>query len=128
MPDINSFPDYMADWDRLIKAVENNSEILPNLSGLMGPLEAILNEARDLDAAKAAARAQLRQGSKRTVTLVPEGRAAASRIRAALVAHFGSHNEILGEFGITPVRRRRVPQQPDPPPPSPPITDPPQPE
>jgi len=121
MSDVNSFPDYMADWDRLIKAVEKNKEALPDLSGLLGPLQALLTEARDLHAAKAAARAQLRQGSKRTQTLVPEGRAAASRLRAALVAHYGSHNEALGEFGIAAVRRRRVPQQPNPPPPSPPV-------
>ena len=102
MPDVSSFPDFMADWDRLIKAVDKNKEVLPDLAGLVGPLEALLAEARDLDAAKAAAKAQLRQGSKRSRTLVPEGRAAASRVRAALVAHFGSHNEILGEFGIDP--------------------------
>jgi hypothetical protein len=119
MPEINSFPDYMADWDRLIAAVRNNDSTLPDLSGLVGPLEALLNEARTVDAAKAAARAQLRQGSKRTRTLIPEGRAAASRLRAALVAHYGNHNEDLGEFGITPVRTRRVPQQADPAPPSP---------
>jgi hypothetical protein len=121
MPDVSSFPDFMADWDRLIKAVDKNQQLLPDLAGLVGPLEALLAEARDLDAAKAAAKAQLRQGSKRTRTLVPEGRAAASRVRAALVAHFGSHNEILGEFGVAPVRRRRVPQQPDPAAPSPPV-------
>jgi hypothetical protein len=125
VPEINSFPDYMAAWDRLIKAVDNNQQGLPDLTGLVGPLADLLDEARDLDAAKAAARAQLRQGSKRTRTLIPEGRAAASRLRAALIAHFGSHNEILVEFGITPVRARRVPQRPDPEPPSPPITTPP---
>ena len=121
MPAITSFPDFMAAWDRLIKAVDNNQQDLPDLSGLVGPLEALLDEARALDAAKEAARAQLRQGSKRTRALIPQGRAAASRLRAALVAHFGNHSEILGEFGITPVRTRRVPQRPDPEPPSPPI-------
>ena len=121
MSEITSFPDFMANWDRLITAVRNNEQTLPDLSGLLGPLENLLDEARALDAAKAAARAQLRQGSKRTRTLIPEGRAAASRLRAALVAHYGNHNEDLGEYGITPVRTRRVPQQADPAPPSPPV-------
>jgi hypothetical protein len=119
MPDMTSFPDFTADWDRLLKAVRNNQAILPDLSGLAGPLETLLNEARELDAAKAAARAQLSQGAKRTRALVPEGRAAASRLRAALKAHFGGHNEMLVQFGITPLRARRVPQPADPPPPSP---------
>jgi hypothetical protein len=119
MSEITSFPDFMANWDRLITAVRNNEQSLPDLSGLLGPLENLLDEARALNAAKAAARAQLRQGSKRTRILIPEGRAAASRLRAALVAHYGNHNEALGEYGVTPVRTRRVPQQADPPPPSP---------
>ena len=119
MSEITSFPDFMAAWDRLIKAVGNNEKNLPDLSGLVEPLKALLNEAKDLDAAKAAARAQLRQGSKRTRSLTAEGRAAAARLRGALIAHFGSHNEILVEFGIVPVRTRRVPRQADPPPPSP---------
>ena len=128
MPEINSFPDFMADWDRLITAVNNNQQSLPDLGGLLGPLEVLLNEARSLDAAKTAARAQLRQGTKRTVILKVDGRAAASRLRAALIAHFGNHNEMLGEFGIVPVRTRRVPQRPDPEPPSPSVPVPQQPE
>jgi hypothetical protein len=128
MPEINSFPDFMADWDRLITAVNNNQQSLPDLGGLLGPLEAFLNEARSVDAAKTAARAQLRQGTKRTQILKVDGRAAASRLRAALIAHFGNHNEILVEFGIVPVRTRRVPQRPDPEPPSPPVPAPQPPE
>ena len=121
MSDTRSFPDFMATWNRMIKAVENNQQALPDLTGLVGPLATLLEEAKNLDVAKAAARAQLRQGSKRTRTLIPEGRAAAARLRGALIAHFGSHNEILVEFGIAPVRARRVAQQADPPPPTPPV-------
>jgi hypothetical protein len=121
MSTTRSFPDFMAAWNRMIQAVANNEKNLPDLSGLVGPLKALLDEAKELDAAKAASRAQLRQGAKRTRTLTAEGRAAAARLRGALIAHFGSHNEILVEFGITPVRTRRVPQQDDPPPPSPPV-------
>jgi hypothetical protein len=103
------------------KGVRNNQESLPDLSGLMGPLDIILEEARDLDAAKAAARAQLSRAAKRTRAMIPEGRAAASRLRSALKAHFGGHDEILLQFGITPLRARRLPQPADPPPPSPPV-------
>jgi hypothetical protein len=111
----------MADWDRLIKGVRNKSQILPDYSGLLQPLEKILEEGRDLEAGKAGARAQLGQASKRSRTLVVEGRAAASRLRAALKAHFGGHNEMLVEFGVAPLRKRRVPQPADPPPPAPAI-------
>jgi hypothetical protein len=128
MPDINSFPDFMAAWDRMIRSVQNNQQDLPDLSGLVGPLAGILDEARNLHAAKAAARALLRQGAKRTRNLIPEGRAAAARLRGALVAHYGSHNEDLVEFGIAPVRLRRTAEKRDPDPPSPPVPAPEQPE
>jgi hypothetical protein len=110
----------MADWDLLIKGV-NNKPALPDLSGLLEPLVEILEEGRDLEANKAAARSQLSQGAKRSRALVAEGRAAASRLRSALKAHFGGHNEMLVEFGVAPLRKRRLPQPADPAPPNPPI-------
>ncbi|HWM91732.1 MAG TPA: hypothetical protein VN493_13270 [Thermoanaerobaculia bacterium] len=125
MSENSSFPDFMADWDLLIKGVRNRGQSLPDLTGLVAPLEDILEDGRDLEAVKAAARAQLSQGAKRTRALIPEGRAAASRLRAALKAHFGGHNEVLVEFGIAPLRKRRAPQPADPAPPDPPIAPPP---
>lgn len=115
MPENSSFPDFMADWDRLIKVVRNRAD-LPDYSGLLQPLEALLEEGRGLEVAKAGAKAQLSHAAKRTRNLIPEGRAAASRLRAALKAHFGGHSEVLVEFGVVPVRRRRTPQPADPPP------------
>ena len=120
MSEVSSFADFMADWDLLIKGVRNKPS-LPDLSGLLEPLEEFLEEGRDLEASKAAARSQLSQAAKRSRFLVVEGRAAASRLRSALKAHFGGHNEDLVEFGIAPIRKRRVPQPPDPTPPSSPI-------
>ena len=119
---ISSFPDSMADWSLLVSAVENNSETLPDLSGLLGPLKGFLSEARELDAVKAAARSQLSQGAKRTRALVPEGREAASRLRNAIKVHFGSHNEKLLEFGIAPLRTPRRRQPANPPKPDPEIS------
>lgn len=116
MPEISSFADFLADWDLLLKAVSKKNGSLPDLSGLVLPLEKILEEGRDVEAEKAAARAQLSQGAKRSRELVTVGRAAASRLRAALKAHFGGHNEALVEFGVAPLRKRRVPLPADPPP------------
>ena len=48
MPNVSSFPDFMADWDRLLKSVRNNLASLPDLSGLLGPLDALLDEGREL--------------------------------------------------------------------------------
>lgn len=121
MADDRSFADFMAAWARMLTAILVNRQKLPDLSGIVAPLQALLDEARDLDASRAAARAHLSQTAKRARSMVPEGRAAAARLRGALIAHFGSHNEALLEYGIKPVRTRRAQQQPDPLPPSPPV-------
>lgn len=124
MSEISSFADFLADWDLLIKGVnnnQNNDPSMPNLTGLVTPLVGILDEGKDQEVSKAAARAQLSHGAKRTRALVTEGRAAASRLRSALKAHYGGHSEKLVEFGIAPLRKRRAPQPADPAPPNPPI-------
>jgi len=119
MSENTSFADFLTDWGSLITAVRNNEETLPDLEGLVAPLEGLLGQGRSLVAEKAAARALLSEGSKRSRALVPEGRAAASRLRYALKVHFGGHNEKLVEFGIAPLRTRRLRQPADPPPPTP---------
>ena len=121
MSEITAFNDFLGDWDGLITAVRDNEETLPDQEGLVTPLESLLREGRRLNVDKAAARAQLSAGAKRTRALVPEGRAAASRLRSALKVHFGGHSEKLVEFGIAPLRTRRLRQPTDPPPPTPPL-------
>ena len=104
----SSYADYLADWERLLLAVNNNEEGLPDLMVQKVPLEDLLQEAKELAVRQKASTAQLRQDSKRRRALVPEGRAAASRLRAALKAHFGGHSERLVEYGIAPLRARRT--------------------
>ena len=108
MSNASSYADYLADWERLLTAVENNEEGLPDLMVQKIPLQDLLQEARDLAASQDASKAQLRVDSKRRRALVPEGRAAASRLRAALKAHFGGHSERLVQYGIAPLRARRT--------------------
>jgi hypothetical protein len=82
---VSSFPDFTAYWDRMLKGVRNNQENLPDLSGLVGPLDALLEEARELEADKAEARALLSQAAKRTRTRRPgRGRPSAGRAEGPL--------------------------------------------
>ena len=118
---VSSFPDFMAYWDRMLQAVRNNQADLPDLSGLVGPLNVLLDEARQLETDKAEARSLLSRAAKRTRALIPEGRAAAARLRDALKVHFGGHNEALVQFGVAPLRTRRAVKPADPEPPNPPV-------
>ena len=108
MSNASSYADYLADWERLLAAVNNNEEGLPDLMVQKIPLQDLLQEARDLAARQDASKAQFRVDSKRRRALVPEGRAAASRLRAALKAHFGGHSERLVQYGVAPLRARRT--------------------
>lgn len=118
MRGLKSFADYLADWERLILAVDNNGSQLPNLDLQLVPLQELLAEAKTIGARQDAARAQHATDSKRRRQIQFEGRAAASRLRAALKAHYGGHNEKLSEFGMRALRVRRAStRNPEPPPP-----------
>lgn len=109
MPENTSLADYVTDWERLATAVANNAAILPDLSLQKASLEIILQEAKDVSIRQDASRSQLAADSKRRREIVFEGRAAASRLRAALKGVLGGHNEKLVEVGIRPLRRRSIP-------------------
>jgi hypothetical protein len=121
---VSSFADYLTDWERLLTAVNNHETELPDLTAQVGPMETLLQEGKTVSVRQFASLAQFRGDAKRRRELVNEGRAAASRLRAALRAHFGTHNERLAEFGASPLRpRRAIPPDPDPEPPIPPGTE-----
>jgi hypothetical protein len=107
MPEITSFADFITDWERLLTAVTNNEANLPDLGLQKVSLEDILQEAKTVSTRQDASRSQLAIDSKRRREIVFEGRAAASRLRAALKGVLGGHNEKLVEFGLRPIRRRR---------------------
>lgn len=107
MPENTSFSDFITDWERLLTAVTNNEAGLPDLSLQKASLEYILQEAKEVSTRQDASRSQLAIDSKRRREVVFEGRAAASRLRAALKGVLGGHNEKLVEFGIRPIRQRR---------------------
>jgi hypothetical protein len=107
MQPTSSFSDFITDWERLITAVTNNEDNLPDLTLQKVSLKDILQEAKDLGARQNASRSQLAIDSKRRREVIFEGRAAASRLRSALKGYLGGHNEKLVEFGVRPVRQRR---------------------
>lgn len=123
MREPKSFADFLTDWERLILAVDNNGSQLPNVDPQLVPLQQILEEAKVLGARQDAARAQFAADAKRRRQIQFEGRAAATRLRAAIKAHYGGHNEKLSEFGMRALRQRRAstPDPEPPPPPQPPV-------
>lgn len=115
MPISKSYADFIADWERLLAAVENNEASLPDLGLQRVSLDDILQEAKAVGTRQDASRSQSAADAKRRRELIFEGRAAASRLRAAIKGHLGGHNEKLLEFGARPIRQRRIAKLVDPP-------------
>ncbi|HEV8577533.1 MAG TPA: hypothetical protein VGX68_00515 [Thermoanaerobaculia bacterium] len=120
MAKVLSIPDQLTDWEKLVTNVWANREELPDLEMYRGPLEQVLGEAKALDA-----RLQSRVGIKQQETKdrrerMRTGRFCASKLRAALKAHYGYQSERLREYGIKPVRTgKRQPEEPEQPQPDP---------
>lgn len=118
MPNNSSFADFMTDWERLLQAVNNNGNTLPDMDAQVTALTGVLTEMRALAASQDSHRAGLRGDSRRLRELLTEGRDNALRIRAAIRSHLGPRQEKLAEFRIPVLGRNRpVSTQPVPPPP-----------
>lgn len=121
MPNRSSYADFITDWERLLQAVDNNGNTLPDISGQVTALSAVLAEVRSVGARQDYHRAGLRGETRRLRELLTDGRDSALRIRAAIRSHLGPRQEKLAEFRIPVLGRNRpASTQPVPPPPPPP--------
>lgn len=121
MPNRSSYADFITDWERLLQAVDNNGNTLPDMTAPVTALSAVLDEVRSVAARQDYHRAGLRGETRRLRELLTDGRDNALRIRAAIRSHLGPRQEKLAEFRIPVLGRNRpVSTQPVPPPPPPP--------
>ncbi len=120
MPNTNTYTDAVTDWQRLLAAVEDNLQSLPDILAEKTALEQALLEARSVKAEQDAYTASRQEATQNLNMVLDTGRDLAMRIRAAAKHRIGARSERLVQFGIAPLRRRaRRNPQPVPPPPSP---------
>lgn len=103
----NSHADIVTDWETLLKRVASNAADLPNIDLYSAPLAQLLDTAKNSLALSKAHRATKQEGTQDFKALVREGKDAATKLRAAVKAHFGPRSERLLEFGIQPLRPRK---------------------
>jgi hypothetical protein len=121
MPNKSSYADFVTDWERLLQAVDNNGNTLPDMSAQVTALTAVLTEVRSIAARQDYHRAGMRGETRRLRELLTEGRDSALRIRSSIRSHLGPRQEKLAEFRI-PVLGRNRPASAAPVPPPPPDT------
>jgi hypothetical protein len=119
----------LGELERLVTALNNNSDDLPHLEFGRLALGELLDRARtafDQQAVHTAAK----QAASRVlgVSLIEGMRVATTVMRFAVKQHYGIRSEKLAEFGLQPFRGRPAPpvEEPEPPPveaepPSPPV-------
>ena len=112
-----SFADYIADWRRLLVALEVNTAALPDLSVQRPALEAIVTELEAVVTRQDAIRAESSENAQEARQLLKEGADVALQIRSAMRAHLGPRNPKLAEFRVRVLGvRRRAPAEEAPPP------------
>ena len=124
MPNKSKYADFITDWERLLQAVDNNGNTLPDVSVVGTALASVLTEIRSIAARQDYHRAGLRGETRRLKELLTEGRDNALRIRSSIRSYLGPRQEKLAEFRIPVLGRNRpVSAAPVPPPPEPPSTE-----
>ncbi|HKI03221.1 MAG TPA: hypothetical protein VKK31_14685 [Thermoanaerobaculia bacterium] len=101
-----SIAELIINWEKLVANVRGSLSEVPHLSIHAGPLELVLAQARDLSIRLETRKGIKQQESQERRLLLKQGNALASRIRAALKAHYGLDNERLVEYGASPLRGR----------------------
>jgi hypothetical protein len=102
----SSIADLIVDWETLLSTLKSSAVEVPSLDIHMTRLEQVVLEAKDMTARVETNRGLKQQESQQRRDLLKRGKDLASRVRAALKAHFGLQNERLVEFGVRPIRSR----------------------
>lgn len=111
-----SFADFIADWRRLLVALEVNVDDLPDLSVQRPALESILAELEAVVTRQDAIRVESKENAAEARLLVKKGSDMALQIRSAMRAHLGVRNPKLAEFRVRVLGQPRRPPAETPPP------------
>lgn len=103
-----SFADFITYWTRLLQATAANLGILPDLQGLTGLLQGVVDELKVVAAQQDAHRAGLQTETQRLQVLMVRGRDVSMQLRSAIVSHLGPRNPKLAEFRMRFLGKPRV--------------------
>lgn len=110
-----SFADFIADWRRLLVALEVNVDALPDMSEQGPALDAIITELESVITRQDAIRVESKENATEARQLLKKGSDVAIQIRSMVRAHLGPRNPKLEEFRVRVLgvpRRRPNPAEP----------------
>ncbi len=106
MPNITSYAGLFREWESLVAACEENTDLLADISSVKDPLIDILGRARGLKNRQENLEGERRQITQELRELAEQGREAARRVRGLVKARLGAKSERLPQFGVAPIRKR----------------------
>lgn len=127
MPNTMVYTDVVADWEKLLAAVDEHESVLPDVRDERAALQQALLDARAEKARQASYTAARQLATQELEILLDRGREIAMRLRGAAKLKIGPRSELLVQFGVAPLRRRTR-RNPEEIPPAPPPVESPAPE
>ena len=106
MPNINSFADLVQDQEKLLRAFQDNAEILAPAEPQRDAVASNVAMLQDLKARQDSFAAQRQKATQELVALMKQAREDARRLRALVKGLLGTRNERLVQFQVAPVRSR----------------------
>ena len=96
----------MSDWQRLLSAVQDNADRLPDTQVERSTLEAALAKALEAKTLQDLHRAEKQRATQLLQKALAEGADAAAQLRGAAMFKLGPRNEKLVQFQIAPLRKQ----------------------
>lgn len=118
MPIINAQGEVFREWEGLLNACQAHQGLLPNVDPLRSSLQDILNQSREVKGRQEEYEGRRQSATQQLGELIERGREISRRLRGFAKSQLGTKNELLVQFGATPIRRPSRPRvKPDAPPP-----------
>lgn len=103
-----SFSGVTHDWESLLAACEKNAELLGAFEQHGTALIALLHHTRALKKRQELLEAARQASTKQLGEAIAQGKEEARRLRRLVGARLGTDNEILADFGVAPIRKRKT--------------------
>lgn len=104
---LNSLADVLADWEELLEAVRRSPDLLPDVEEDVEILADLLAEARQHKARQNEMTALRQEVTQKLNAELARGKVTAIGMRAVVRGKLGPRSELLVQFGIAPLRKRR---------------------
>ena len=103
---VNSFADFVRDWEGLLAAAKELADQLPNVEPHTAELQTALLEVKALKDAQDTHQANRQRATQELKDALGRGKDSAIKLRGFVKAKIGPRSELLVRFGVPPLRKR----------------------